>query len=193
MTTARWKLVALCSVLVAAICMFIALSSRHSGRFRFDTATIVTQIRPLNQLTTVRYSIQRVIGIKEPKQPFGEESLLLMVQGDVLAGVNLAEFTEQDVRFLNNHTVAVHLPGPVILQAFIDESNTKVWDRQITWWTPWVAYDPDLEHKARLSALDEIKRVAISQGILSQAQKNAEASIRTFLGAMQIDAKFEGS
>jgi hypothetical protein len=187
----RWKVAALCSLAIAAFCVIGSYSFFRSRRF--DTATIVTQIKPLNQLTTVRYSIQRVIGIKEAKQPFGEESLLLMVQGEVLAGVNLADFNEDDVRFLNDHTVALHLPAPTIIQTFIDEKNTKVWDRQITWWTPWVGYSPDLEHKARLSALDEIREAALSQGILSEAQKSAQTSVRAFLGAMRIDVKFEGS
>jgi hypothetical protein len=187
----RWKVAALCSFALAALCV-IGFFSLVRAR-RFNSATIVTQIRPLNQLTTVRYSIQRVVGIKEAKQPLGEESLLLMVQGEVLAGVNLADFRPEDVRFLNGHTVALHLPAPAIFQTFIDEKNTKVWDRQITWWTPWVSYNPDLEHKARLSALDEIRNAALSEGILAEAQKNAQTSVKAFLGAMQIDVKFEGS
>jgi hypothetical protein len=200
MTTRKWKIVAAIGFIVAAIgfivaavCIVISYRAlrRHSGQF--DTAMIVTEIRPLNQLTTVRYSIQRVIGIREAKQPFGEESLLLMVQGDVLAGIDLARFSNKDIHFLNEHTVAVHLPPPTILQCFIDEKNTKVWDRQITWWTPWISYNPDLEHRARLSALGEINQAAISQGILAQAQKNAQTSIRTLLGALKIDVSFEGT
>lgn len=191
MTGRKWKAVAIVSLFLAGICLIVAVRSWRPRPF--DTATIVTQIKPLNQLTTVRYSIQRVIGIKEAKQPFGEESLLLMVQGDVLAGVNLAEFSDKDVHFLNDHTVGVHLPAPRILQAFIDEKSTKVWDRQITWWTPWVGYDPDLEHKARLSALDEIEKAALAEGILEQAQKNAQNSVRGFLGALHLDVNFEGT
>lgn len=191
MTGRRWKLVALISSAIAAACVLLLIIGRR-GR-SFDPGMIVSEIRPLNQLTTVRYTVQRVIGIKEPKQPFGEESLLLMVQGDVLAGVNLAEFTQNDVTFVNDHAVFVHLPQPAILETFIDEKNTKVWDRQITWWTPWVSYDPDLEHKARLSALIEIRNAAISDGILGQAQHNAQTSIRSFLGAMKIDVKFGGT
>lgn len=191
MNARPWKILALISVLIALVCALLFYFTLRSRRP--DATSIVTQVKPLNDLTTVRYSIQRVIGIREAKQPFGEESLLLLVQGEVLAGVKLSDFSSKDVRFLNEHTVAIHLPQPVILQTFIDEKNTKVWDRQITWWTPWVGYDPELEHKARLSALEEIKGVAISQGILEQAQKNAQTSIRSFLGAMQIDVKFEGT
>lgn len=191
MTSRSWKFIALISSALAIACAVYLFVTRRTTRY--DTATIVHEIRPLNQLTTVRYSIQRVIGIKEAKQPFGEESLLLMVQGEVLAGVNLADFNQSDIHFVDDRTVFVHLPDPAILQTFIDEKNTKVWDRQITWWTPWAGYDPDLEHRARLAALDEIRNTAISDGILSQAQKNAQTSIRGFLGTMQIDVKFGGT
>lgn len=191
MTSRNWKVLATISSAVAVGCIgLLYLSPR---RARFDPATIVSQIKPLNELTTVRFSIQRVIGVKEPKEPFGEESLLLMVQGDVLAGVDLSAFTQSDVHVVDEHTVFIHLPPPAILQTFIDEKNTKVWDRQITWWTPWAGYDPDLEHQARLSALDEIRKAAISEGILMQAQRNAQASIRSFLAAMNIDARFGGT
>jgi hypothetical protein len=191
MINPRWKVLAIASILIAVAAVVVAIYGIRGQRF--DSATIVSRIKPLNQLTTVRYTVQRVIGIKEAKQPFGEESLLLMVQGDVLAGVDLADLRKEDVRVLNDHTVAIHLPAPQILQTFIDEKNTKVWDRQITWWTPWVGYDPDLEHKARLAALDDIRNAAISDGILPAAQKNAQTSIQSFLGALGTDVKFGGT
>ena len=73
----------------------------------------------------------------------------------------------------------------------IDDKQTKVWDRSITWWTPWVPYDPDLEHKARMQALDDVRSAALQMGILDQAQTNAEASIRDFLAALQISTTFK--
>jgi hypothetical protein len=62
-----------------------------------------------------------------------------------------------------------------------DDKETKVWDRQITWWTPWVPYNPDLERQARLKAKDAIQQAAIDMGILDQARRNAEAGIRNLL------------
>jgi hypothetical protein len=153
-----------------------------------DSPTVVTQIQRLNQLVTVRYSIQRVVGIKEPKQPLGEESLLLMVQGEVQAGVDLAHFDSGNVHFSGPHAVTVLLPPAQIVNTFLDEKYTKVWDRRITWWTPWVDYDPDLEHKARQQALEDVKSAALSMGILQQAQQNAESTVRDFLQALHFAA-----
>jgi uncharacterized protein DUF4230 len=159
---------------------------RAFGLERADSPAVVSEIQRLNQLVTVRYSIQRVVGVKEPKEPVGEESLLLMVQGEVQAGVDLAHFDSANIHFSGPHAVVVLLPPPQIVNVFLDEKYTKVWDRRITWWTPWVGYDPDLEHKARQQALEDVKSAALSMGILQQAQRNAEWTVRDFLEALHL-------
>jgi hypothetical protein len=61
----------------------------------------------------------------------------------------------------------------------------------VTWWTPWVPYSPDLEHRARLQALDEIRKAAINMGILDRAEQNAESAIRQVLAAFRVEVKFD--
>lgn len=157
---------------------------------RLDSASVVTQVKHLKQLVTVKYSIERVVGLREPKIPFGEESILLMVQGDVLAGVDLERISSRDIQFSGDGAATIALPPARILQAFLNEKQTKVWDRRITWWTPWVAYDPDLEHKARLQALEDVTKAALTMGILTQAQSGAELAIRDVLGVFHVQARF---
>jgi hypothetical protein len=135
---------------------------------------------------TVKYGIEKVVGMKEDKSPVGSESILLLVQGKVLAGVDLAELKPDDV-IVNRGVVNIRLGQPHIQEAFIDEKNTKVWDRSITWWTPWVSPDVDLEHKARLQAIEDIKKAALDMGILGEAKRNAEMDIRGVLRAFGIE------
>ena len=129
-----------------------------------------------------------MVGLREPKTPFGEESILLMVQGEALAGVDLAAVEARDVTYTGVRSVVLTIPRAKLFQCFLDEKQTKVWDRRITWWTPWVPYDPDLEHKARLQAIGDLRAAALKMGILDQAQKNAEAAIRELLGALGLKA-----
>jgi hypothetical protein len=191
----KWKTTALLSIIGFVILFaWIFVDTRFRDGFGWrglDSAEVVTQVKHLNRLVTVRYSIQRVIGITEPKEPFGAESILLMVQGEVLAGVDLASMTPRDIVHSGAQSVTVTLPASKIFNAFLDEKRTKVWDRHITWWTPWVPYDPDLEHKARLSAAKDVQDAALAMGILEQAQKNAESAIKDFLRALKIDACFK--
>jgi len=108
------------------------------------------------------------------------------VQAKVLAGVNLSELTEQDVIMPSRTEARIRLGAPHIVETFLDEKNTKVWNRQVTWWTPWVGADPDLEHKARLEALEQVRSGAIEMGIMKDAQRNAERDIRAILQAFGI-------
>src|ERR1700675_4560565 len=77
-------------------------------------------------------------------------------------------------------------PAPKIVHIVIDDKQTKVWDRRITWWTPWVPFNPDLERQARLAAKDAIERGAIEMGILNQARRNADAGIRSLLETLGV-------
>jgi hypothetical protein len=189
MNPLRFSLI-VCIALLALL-LGVLFGPRLKQAFGLEAASspaVVTGIQRLNQLVTVRYSIQRVVGVKEAKEPLGEESLLLMVQGEVQAGVDLADFNSANVRFTGPHSVVVLLPTPRIVNVFLDEKYTKVWDRRITWWTPWVGYDPDLEHKARQQALEDVKSAALNMGILQQAQQNAETTVRDFLAALHFAA-----
>ncbi len=190
----KWKVATAVLAALTFLCATIAFFSLHQSELkRFDAPALVTQVRGLNQLTTVRYTIQRVVGLKELKDPVGEESLLLMVQGEVLAGVDLADLTQSDIKYLSHDTVRIQLPAPKILEAFIDEKNTSVWDRHITWWTPWVPYNPELEHKARLTAIEEIRKAALSGGILGQSRGNAEVAIKGLLTSLGLRVTFGGT
>lgn len=190
----KWKIAAVSSFLTL-LCVLAGafLYSEFSafGLHRLNSGAVVTQIKQLKQLVTVRYTIQRVVGIKEPKQPLGEESILLMVQGEALAGVDLDSITPRNVTYWGKRAIVIALPPAKLFNAFLDEKETKVWDRHITWWTPWVPYDPDLEHKARLEAIDDVRKAALTMGILDQAQKNAESAIRDLLSAFDIKVSFK--
>ncbi len=191
----RWKVAAVvssCALLALLAGLFVSGVLREAfGLRRLDSQSVVTQVKQLKELATVKYSVQRVVGLREPKAPFGEESILLMVQGEVLAGVDLDRLSARDVVYTGERMATITLPAARILQSFLDEKQTKVWDRQITWWTPWVPYDPDLEHKARLQAIDDVSKAALSMGILAQAQKNAELAIGDLLAAFQVRTKFK--
>jgi hypothetical protein len=191
----KWKALAIVST-----CGFVALllGLLISGHLRavfglpgLDSPALITQVKSLKQLVTIRYTIQRVVGLREPKVPFGEESILVMVQGEALAGVDLERITSRDVSYTGRRSVVITLPAAKLFNVFLDEKQTKVWDRQITWWTPWVAPDPDLEHNARLEGIDDVKNAALSMGMLDQAQKNAETAIRDLLAAFDMQASFK--
>ena len=170
-------------VLLAVIVFVTArrITSGTSPATTLDPVSVVHQIQRLNELVSVKYTVQKVVGLEEQKVPFGSEKLLLFVQAEVLAGIDLSKLAAADIKWLPAKRMQVMLPPPRIEHVVIDDKETKVWDRQITWWTPWVPYNPDLERQARLKAKDTIQQAAIDMGILDQARRNAEAGIRSLL------------
>jgi hypothetical protein len=174
-------------LLILLVCVFLA-TRRYSRNSDADPHAVVTQVRQLNQLATVRYTVQKVVGIKEEKQPVGSESILLVMQARVEAGIDLSSLREQDVFHRPDGALVIRMPDAKILNVAVDEKQTKVWDRTKTWWTPWVPYSVDLERRARLEGLEAVRQGALEMGILKDAERSAESSIRGLLGLAGIKA-----
>ena len=175
-------------VLLAAIAFLSSRTvTREASPARtLDAASVVHEIQRLNELVSVKYTVQKVVGLEEQKVPFGSEKLLLFVQAEVLAGIDLSMLAARDVKLLPAGRMQIALPAPKIVHIVIDDKQTKVWDRRITWWTPWVPFNPDLERQARLAAKEAVERAAIEMGILDQARRNAETGIRGLLETFGI-------
>jgi hypothetical protein len=175
-------------VALSAACAYLYYFGRREAVLRrvIDAPAVVKEIQRLSELVTVKYSIQKVVGLEEEKVPFGSEKILLMVQATVLGGIDVAAIGTQDCVVAGN-SITIRLPPPKILQVFVNEKDTKVWDRSKTWWTPWVPFNPDLERKARLAALEAVQVAALEMGVLSNAQENAEKTIREFLNAAGVE------
>ena len=175
------------AVAVIAAVLALALWSRRTTPLS-DSSAVVHQVRKLNQLVSVRYSVQKVVGLKEPGYWIGEDSILLIVQANIDAGVDLSKLTASAIE-VNGKEIIVRLPRAEIINVAVDEKATQVWDRRKTWWAPWVPYSRDLESRARIAGLEAARKSALEMGILKHAENNAESSIRTLLtlaGAEQV-------
>ncbi len=151
-----------------------------------DLPAVVQQIQELSELVTVKYTVQKVVGLEEQKKPFGSERLLLIVQADVLGGVDLSEIRDQDIARTGDGGVRIALPAARVFHIVLNEEETRVWDRETTWWTPWIPQNPDLERQARLVAIESIKETAFDMGIHRDGRRNAEQAIRRLLEASGV-------
>jgi hypothetical protein len=86
----------------------------------------------------------------------------------------------QDMR-LEGGVLYVKLPAAEIFVATLDNDKSYVYDRQ----TGIIRKaDPNLETQVRQTAEDEIRKAALDDGILDQAQTNAEAYLLKFFNAL---------
>src|SRR6266550_2865924 len=126
-------------IAIAFIAIGFTIWLFHSEYWRQpDAPAVLARVQRLNQLTTVKYTLQQVVGLTEQKEPVGSESILLILQASVESGIDLAGMHAEDVTIRRDGTVVLRLPAAKILNVTVDEKATKVWDRAKTWWTPWV-------------------------------------------------------
>lgn len=155
-----------------------------------DPVTIIHSVRSLARLETIQYSVEKVITAESGQGPFGflfGDRLLLVAHGIVIAGIDLEKLSPQDLQ-LQGGVLSVRLPPAEIFIATLDNEKTYVYDRETGLLNKG---NVQLETDARRAAEDEIRKAAIEDGILSQAEKNAEAYLlRLFLQLGYKDVVF---
>jgi hypothetical protein len=153
--------------------------------------TIIQNVRTLARLETIQYSVEKVISAESRQGPLGflfGDRLLLVAHGEVIAGVDLSKLTVDDIR-LEGDAVHIQLPQPEIFIATLNNDKTYVYDRNVGILT---SGNIDLESDARQAAEDEIEQAALEDGILEQAQQNAEVYLERLLGDLGYsDVVFE--
>ena len=80
-------------LIVGALGFWLIKTERRAA----GTPAMLAQIQQLNQLATVNYTVQKVVGLTEEKSPVGAESILIVIQAKVQAGVDLASLQPRDV------------------------------------------------------------------------------------------------
>jgi len=149
-----------------------------------DPATIVHEIQALARLETVHYTMEKVIRADSGTPSsldflFGDE-LLLIAYGEVIAGVDMAEIEAEDLE-LRNGVLYVTLPPAEVFVATLNNDKSYVYDRNTGLLS---RGDINLETLARQVAEDEILQAALEDGILDQAEINAEHFLVRFFRAL---------
>jgi hypothetical protein len=148
-----------------------------------DPITYINEIRALARLETIQYSIEKVITAEVGQGTFGflfGDKLLFVAHGIVVAGIDMEKLQPGDMR-LDGGALYVKLPPAEIFIATLDNEKSYVYDRDTGALTKGSV---DLETLARQAAEDEIRKAALEDGILAQAQTNAEAYLLKFFTAL---------
>jgi Protein of unknown function (DUF4230) len=174
-----------------------SMLSRNSGRAllsRFFSAvtgrtlsidasqpTVVDRIQKLQRLETVVYTMDKLVtGAKEnPLLPdfLTGDRLLLMVHGEVVAGIDFSNLKPDDVR-VDGKQVRLHLPAAQVFATRLDSAKTRVYSRQTGLLVP---TDPNLETQVRQEAERQLQDAALADGVLKTAQQNASSTITSLL------------
>lgn len=148
-----------------------------------DPVTIIREVQSLARLETIQYSVEKVItaelnqGVLGPL--FGDR-LLFVAHGYVIAGVDLAALDTQDL-LLEDGVLYVTLPEAEVFVATLDNDKSYVYDRDTGLFKK---SDKELETTARKAAEKAILDAALEDGILQQAQQNAEVYLERLFNSL---------
>ena len=172
--------------LMAAAVVFVL---RRTGPPRVDTSrpTVVRQIQQLHQLETVRFGMDKIVsgGWESrylPKFMAGER-LLLIVYGEVTAGVDLSRIDADDV-VVNGRAIRMKISEPEVFVTRVDNERTRVYSRETGLFT---AVDPNLESDVRREGERQVRQAALDNGILRVAAANARTTMASFLRGLGFD------
>lgn len=150
-------------------------------RINVDQPTVVRQVQRLQKLETVSYTIDKIIsGSRDnaylPKFLAGDR-ILLVVHGEVVAGVNLGNIRPTDVT-VQGHNISLRLPPAEVFSTRIDNAKSRVYSRDTGLFS---SPDPNLESEVREEAERQLKQSALVDGILKSADQNARSTVSSML------------
>lgn len=166
-----------------------AWSAATGGTLTIDVSqpTVVDRIQRLQRLETVVYTMDKLVtGAKEnPIFPdfLAGDRLLMMVHGEVVAGIDFSNLKLGDVR-IDNRQIHLHLPDAQIFRTRIDSEKTRVYSRQTGLLVP---TDPNLETQVRQEAERQLQEAALADGVLKTAQQNATSTITSLLQGLGFE------
>jgi len=139
-----------------------------------DPVTYINEVRSLARLETLQYSVEQVVTCEVnqdgPLSIFLGDKVLFVGHGLVIAGIDMEKIQPADLR-LGGDTLYVRLPPAEIFVATLDNNKSYVYDRETG---PFAVTDVSLETTCRQAAEDKIRQTVLEDGILTQAQTNAE-------------------
>lgn len=170
----------------AALGFWHSLTAR-SSRIDLSRPAVVRRIQQLQRLETVAYSMDKiVVGQREGKilpDFLVGDRLLLLAQGQVVAGVDFSQLQLTDVS-LDRKTIRLRLPAAEIFFTRLDNQNTRVYSRETGLLVP---VDPTLETEVRQQAEQQLHDAAVQDGILNTAQQNARTTLTGLLKGLGFE------
>ena len=155
---------------------------------------VVEKMQRLGRLQSAVTSLDTVVvdglSLSTPSGAPGGDRILLVVHGDSVAGIDMAELRPEDVRIeAATRSIHVTLPPAQLFSTTLDDQRTRVLVRSTGLPVP---TGQALGPATRARAQDQLQQTALGDGILDAARKNARATVTALLSSLgfdQVDVK----
>lgn len=169
------------TIILAMLLIFNKMNEAKDRRY--DTSTVLSKIVHIQELATVKYNYSGVIGYKDNFKilnisvPLTDKYFLLKYNGYLKAGVDFSKIKVN----INGENVHVSMPRAQIFDIVIDENSVKVYDESENAFNPIKISD---YNKALADEKETMRQDAIKQGVLKDANNQAELAIKSLLQEM---------
>ncbi|WP_205500563.1 DUF4230 domain-containing protein [Rufibacter psychrotolerans] len=142
--------------------------------------TILTKIEEMGKLELVRYNFKDVVEYSREVSRFLPNSkVALIVGGEAVGCIDLQKLQPGDLQFIGDSVLHVSLPAPEICYYRVDHTQSKVFSKENTYFQ-----DAELVDEGYKYAEENVKKAALSSGILKQTSLNAEKVLKPMLENM---------
>lgn len=193
MKTARMPL--FLPILAVLLLPLLALAGCNRGPTT-TSSSVVEQMQKVSRLETAVFTVQSVVEYEAEKpddplrrylpQELTGESLLLIAQGNVIAGIDMSKLTEQDVTISEEGTVlTVRLPPVEVFTVDVDSQNTRTYSHSRGLLAP---ENITIADEARVVAEGRILATACDMEIMQFATENSTHSMEQLLGMLDFES-----
>ncbi len=153
-----------------------------------DRPAVLREIRALNRWETTTANYDKVITAGQEGGAlynfFRGDKLILIANGDVVAGFDLSKMQPEDIAIsADGITATVTLPPAEILLSRLDNEKTYVYDRETGLFT---GGNPGLETEARRVAEQQIVQRACETDLLKRASEEGKRNMENLVRAFGI-------
>ena len=146
---------------------------------------VLKKIEEVGNLELVKFNFNDIVEESVVRKIFDIDNLapdsrvLVIINGEATACINLMEVTKNDIKFEDDN-INLTLPEPTICYTKINHDRSKIYDENF------VAriFNPELIDKAYKDGEIKIKDEAISLGIIDQAKINAKKLLGALLNGV---------
>ncbi|MDR1653043.1 MAG: DUF4230 domain-containing protein [Prevotellaceae bacterium] len=154
-------------VLIIAVAILILNNLRKKHDAVEIHQSVVEKVEAIGKLSLVKMTLQDIVEYTKVREWLPDASALLVVQGEIEAGIDLAKITEKDIR-VNGNEITVYLPTAEITSFKINHTKSRVYDTRNNFFS-----GAQIVDAAYNKAEKQIYAAALRSGILQIAEENA--------------------
>jgi hypothetical protein len=175
-------------IVVCLLVWFLVKQYVFTPKITANRAAVIKQIQSLSRLETASFTIEKIIdqgttGDNVFQRLLFGDKILLIAHGQAIAGFDLSLVSGKDIQ-IDGKNLHVTLPKPQLLTVTLDNTQTRVYDRQRGILS---AGENDLETQARIAAEKSIRVAACQGNILQQAAENARKQLTALFTSLGFE------